>query len=505
MAINKRNIRLIFGLKVRQYRLEKKLSFKDLSQKSGLSVSYLNEIEKGKKYPKSEKIIRLAEALDVSYDQLVSLKLSKKMAPVAELLNSGILDDLPLSIFGLETNTLLELITDVPTKINAFISTIIKIARNYEMSREHFYLAALRSYQEMHDNYFEELEEAVETFVREFDFDLSPPVSVEQITHILKNTYGYTIDTVGLTQYPELSSIRSLYLPDSRYLFINHELTPMQKAFQFGKELAFNYLKLKERPSPHSYGKLNSFEEALNNFKASYFSVALLINRDEMKRDLEDLFESSTWDSEHFLGLMNKYEATPEMFFHRLTNLLPKYFGVNNLFFLRTEQQLDVEPEYYRITKELHLQRQHSPHSVVLDEHYCRRWVSVRILKNLMRSQQVEGGEDCLVDVQHSSYVGTKNEYFCISVARANSPTPNSNVSVTIGIHLDTVAKRKIKFLEHPDIPGKVVHSTCQRCTITDCMERAAPPDQLIRERKIQNAKDQLELLIKSKDQILTS
>ena len=264
------------------------MSFKDLSQKSGLSVSYLNEIEKGKKYPKSEKIIRLAEALDVSYDQLVSLKLSKKMAPVAELLNSGILDDLPLSIFGLETNTLLELITDVPTKINAFISTIIKIARNYEMSREHFYLAALRSYQEMHDNYFEELEEAVETFVREFDFDLSPPVSVEQITHILRNTYGYTIDTVGLTQYPELSSVRSLYLPDSRYLFINHELTPMQKAFQFGKELAFNYLKLKERPSPHNYGKLNSFEEALNNFKASYFSVALLINRDEMKRDLED-------------------------------------------------------------------------------------------------------------------------------------------------------------------------------------------------------------------------
>ncbi|MEM9932627.1 MAG: helix-turn-helix domain-containing protein [Bacteroidota bacterium] len=505
MAINKRNIRLIFGLKVRQYRLEKSLSFKELSAKSGLSVSYLNEIEKGKKYPKSEKIIQIADALDVSYDQLVSLKLSKKMAPVAELLNSGILDDLPLSIFGLETNTLLELITDVPTKINAFISTIIKIARNYEMSREHFYLAALRSYQEMHDNYFEELEEAVASFTEEFEFDHTPPVSTEQITNILQNTYGYTIDHTGLLQYPDLSSIRSLYLPDSRYLFINNDLTPIQKAFQFGKELAFNYLKLKERPSPHSHGKLNSFEEALNNFKASYFSVALLINREEMKNDLEDFFQLEAWDSDRFLSLMNKYEATPEMFFHRLTNLLPTYFGVNNLFFLRTGQQLDVAPEFYSITKELHLHRQHSPHSVILNEHYCRRWVSVRILKNLMRGQQLDSQETCLIDIQKSSYVGTKNEYFCFSAARANAPTPNSNVSVTIGIHMDAVAKRKIKFLEHPDIPQKVVHSTCERCTITDCMERAAPPDQLIRDRKIQKAKDQLELLITSRDQILTS
>ena len=41
------NIRLIFGLKIKQLRNDKKLSLQELAQRSNLSVSYLNEIEKG--------------------------------------------------------------------------------------------------------------------------------------------------------------------------------------------------------------------------------------------------------------------------------------------------------------------------------------------------------------------------------------------------------------------------------------------------------------------------
>jgi len=71
MQNNEQNIRLIFGLKLRQLRQENKLSLVELSGKSGLSVSYLNEIEKGKKYPKAEKIAAISNALGVSYDKLV--------------------------------------------------------------------------------------------------------------------------------------------------------------------------------------------------------------------------------------------------------------------------------------------------------------------------------------------------------------------------------------------------------------------------------------------------
>ena len=49
MSVNKEKIKIILGLKLKQARKEQKLSLAKLSKKSGLSISYLNEIEKGKK------------------------------------------------------------------------------------------------------------------------------------------------------------------------------------------------------------------------------------------------------------------------------------------------------------------------------------------------------------------------------------------------------------------------------------------------------------------------
>ena len=48
-------IKLIFGLKLKQIRTDRSLSLFGLSKLSGLSKSYLNEIENGKKYPKPDK------------------------------------------------------------------------------------------------------------------------------------------------------------------------------------------------------------------------------------------------------------------------------------------------------------------------------------------------------------------------------------------------------------------------------------------------------------------
>ena len=91
MSVSQENVKLIFGLKVRQLRIEKGLSFTQLSKLTGLSASYLNEIEKGKKYPKIEKINILSDALEINFDDLVSLQLSKKLAPLGELLQSNLL------------------------------------------------------------------------------------------------------------------------------------------------------------------------------------------------------------------------------------------------------------------------------------------------------------------------------------------------------------------------------------------------------------------------------
>ena len=50
MNIEKDYIKLIFGLKLKQARTNKNLSLFGLAKITDLSKSYLNEIEKGKKY-----------------------------------------------------------------------------------------------------------------------------------------------------------------------------------------------------------------------------------------------------------------------------------------------------------------------------------------------------------------------------------------------------------------------------------------------------------------------
>ncbi|MDX2284827.1 MAG: helix-turn-helix domain-containing protein [Bacteroidia bacterium] len=475
MTTRKQHVRLIFGLKLKQLRQQKGLSFQELSKAAGVSVSYLNEIEKGKKYPQSDKILALAAALDVSYDQLVSLKLSRKLAPIAELISSGLFDHLPLSHFGLDPGSLLEMIAAAPVQVNAFISTLAKIARNYEMRTENFFFAALRSYQEMHDNYFEDLEEAAGQCARAFGVPAAP-VDAAVLERILTREYGCRIAALPTGDSPELGQFRSVFAPKSNLLYLNPALSAPQRAFALGRELGFQFLGLKDRPLTSSVFEVRSFEEVLSNFKASYFSVALLMDRDAFLAELAALFGQPHWDPAGFLHLMERYQATPEMFLHRISNLLPRFFHIDNLFFLRFQDSLDMGEHNYHMTKELHLSRLHHPHRNDLNEHYCRRWVSVRMLAQLRREQQEGAAPPVLIGAQRSRFAGSRDEYFNITLARSNTPSYRANVSVTLGIHMDANARKRIRFLESPDVPQREVGETCERCLLQDCAERAAAP-----------------------------
>jgi len=121
MNIEEEYIRLIFGLKLKQIRTEKNLSLFGLSKLTNISKSYLNEIEKGKKYPKTDKIALLSQVLDVPYDNMVSLKLDKNLAPLGEILKSKILKEIPLDLFGIQEADLIDIISNAPAKVNAFI------------------------------------------------------------------------------------------------------------------------------------------------------------------------------------------------------------------------------------------------------------------------------------------------------------------------------------------------------------------------------------------------
>lgn len=467
-------IKLIFGLKIKQIRTAKDLSLFKLSKLTGLSKSYLNEIEKGKKYPKTDKIVLLAEAFDVPYDELVSLKLDKNLAPVAEILQSNLLQEIPLELFGIEERDLIEIISNAPMKVNAFISTLIEIGNNYNLTRESFYLASLRSFQEANDNYFPELEKAARDFLTAYWVDQEAYISNESMMEILKEEFGYTIIFEDFKDYKrkELAKIRSIFIKENKHLYINEHTDHDQKRFILAKEIGYNYLKLEERLYTYSWVLFDNFDQLLNNFYASYFAGALLLPEKDLVDDLNKLFIEEEHDLSKFLTFFGKYTESPETVYQRMTNLLPKHFNIRDLFFLRITTKKGSDN--FRLTKELHLNQQQSPQANETDEHYCRRWVSLNVLKEM--------GEDETSNTTHrmaaqiSIYPFNNNQkYYVISSATQDPFNPDYLRSVSIGL-LHKQVQRKVKFLGDPAIPVKEVAVTCENCGMDNCLERVAPP-----------------------------
>ena len=489
MAVDQ-NTKIIFGLKVKQLRKQYNLSFQELKDLSGLSVSYLNEIEKGKKYPRQNKIDALAEALRTTSEELVSRQLSKNLMPLADLLDSNFLQEIPLDLFGIEAAKVVEIIANAPTKVGAFISSLVEISRKYELRQQHFYFSALRSYQEMHNNFFEEIEEEVSVFAKDNRLSTSSSISSETLMRLLHRKYKYKIEEDGLSEYEELKSLRSVFIPKRKRLLLNYDLNDSQKGFVLGKELAFNHLKLKNRLYTSTFLKVKSFDQVLNNFKAAYFSNALLINRESLIADLKNFFKLNRWNSMALFAIMDKYQASPEMFLHRLTNLIPEYFGIDDLFFLRFNHTPGAE-KYY-LTKELHLNRQHRPHGNEVDQHYCRRWVSIWLFDDLMKLQQSNRYIKPVIDVQRSKYIGSEDEYFCITIASPGHPTPDTNISVTIGFYINEKLKETIRFWDDDNIPSRWVNVTCERCPAVDCEQRAVPATYIEHNEKIKSMEETL-------------
>ncbi|MPR36745.1 helix-turn-helix domain-containing protein [Salmonirosea aquatica] len=493
MTLSTENVKIVFGLKLKQLRLDQGLSLSEVSQKSGLSISYINEIEKGKKYPKSDKIIALAAALGVEYDALVSLKLSKRLEPISELLSSNVLSELPLDLFGIDQSTLLEMLSDAPTRVSAFIGTLIEIARNYNMSVEQFYLSALRTYQEMNDNYFEEIEHAAEAYLAQKGISDDRVPDEKYLEEILTQDYQYTIKSINATKNPELKSVRSLLVPhpEGNILLMNVNLTSVQKSFVYGREIGYQFMKLKNRLFTTSLVEVESFEQLLNNYKASYFSSAIIIRRSLLVPRLKAFFSQKTWQPGELLEMIDTFNTTPESFCYRLSNILPKHFGINQLFFLRFNNF--AGRNQFELTKEMHIARKHIPHTVK-DEYYCRRWVSLTILLDLAEKMKRGESGKTICQAQLSSYVGTSEQYLMISFAQQTASSQNQNVSVSMGIFVNEESRKVIAFLDDPAIRRRLVNETCERCSLFDCKERMAAP--LVLNRKHQH--EELQKTIKT-------
>ena len=359
-------IKTVFGLKMKQFRQKRNISLQELSNQTGLSKSYLNEIENGKKYPKHDKIAQLATALNCNYNDLVSTKLDKSLSPIVEIIQSDFFKEIPLDLFGINKNNLISIISDAPKKVTAFVNTLIEISKNYNLSKERFYFAVVRSFQELYDNYFPEIEEKASAYSIENKIPYKPNSADLEI--ILTEKFHYEIRNVDFEKYGATGKLRSLYIPEKRLLLLNELLDEDQKTFIFAKEIGYNVLNLNPRPNTYSWLDFTSFEELLSNYYASYFAGCLLIHKGILTEKISQFFKSEDWEPENFENLIEEFTNSPETFYYRLTNILPQEHGIKDLFYLCFTKKKNSDK--LEILKELHLNQQQAPHANATNEHY---------------------------------------------------------------------------------------------------------------------------------------
>ncbi|MDP1581759.1 MAG: helix-turn-helix domain-containing protein [Candidatus Didemnitutus sp.] len=470
------NLRFILGLKLNQLRKQKGQSLKEVAGRAGIAISYLNEIEKGKKYPKPEKILSLAKALGTTYDELVSLQLGEKLHPLSGVLKSGILEEIPLEVFGLTPLGLLEMMAASPDKISALFDTFVKIAHRFDVTVEHLLLAAMRSYVEQNKNYFEDIELAAENFRQRHEWARRPSPDLARLQAHLSQTHGYTFDETTLASSAALTGLRAITLAgDTAHprLLLNPQLGGWQKAFLLAREIGYRELGLRETVTTSPLTKVESFDQLLNNFRASYFAGALLLDRQLLVNDLRQFFARATWDGAALVAIKRRYQATPEMFFHRLSQIVPHFFGLEQMYFVRFDHRRGT-PDV-RIGKELHYQRMHASHSIGVNEHYCRRWVSLRSLHELELLQSKSKTTATVPGGQRSRFYSTNDDYFSISLAHPHSLEPGMNSCVTLGFLVNDALKKTVNFWNDPALPVQIVGDTCERCALTDCTDRIVP------------------------------
>lgn len=469
---------------MKSFRTELRLSLRELSKKSGIAVSYLSEIESGKKYPKPDKLLSLSQALEVDYDQLVSTKVDKNLDPFAALINSDLIKLFPFHLFGISAGDILGLFKNNPENAQAFLQTFLQIGRAYDMSLENFLFAALRTWLRQRNNYFPNLEKLARQSRKDHGID-SGDSTYEQLSRILLEKYSYQIEETDFANHPELREFRSI-LKDNKLLCINTNLLPSQKAFILAREIGFNELSITERPLTSSWIKVQSFDKLVNNFKASYFGGALLLPRDPVAEDINLLLEQKEWNTHLFTSLLDRHQATPEMLLYRMSQLLPGVFGLKDIFYFRFTNS--ANPQTIKLTKELNMTETLVPFGLGFNEHYCRRLMPLRLLNQLRHEYlTVTAG------AQKVTFVKDGTQFLLLSMARPLSLSKERGSAIALGIKIDRKSATTINFLNDKTIDTEEVSETCERCPLTNCSERVVEASIISDQMKAANRKEALQ------------
>ena len=452
------------GSRIRKERRSKGLSQFELSKDLGISASYLNLLESGRRNITVPLLIKIGNELGLSLKDLTVESNNRILSDVMEVLSNEIFED--LDITNLETA---EFISNNPNIAKALLTLndsykslrddmqnrleIMDVESSIkEKKSTRLPVEIVSDFLQENKNYFDPLERKSEELRDRIGLRFGPGIGSTEIkfTSYLKSEHNIEVKIVPPED--DQKSVRK-YDRKNNILFLSEMLTYTARNFHLAYQIAFtDGQKLIEKIIEENNFYSDEVIPLLKISLLNYFAAALIMPYD-------DFLESAKKYKYDIEILMHHYAASFEQITHRLTNLQrPGNNGVP-FHFLKTDIAGNVSKRFS--LSGIHIPRHGGS---------CPRWnVYIAFLSPGKIHPQISRMPDGKI-------------YFCIARAFEKGiekhGMPKSFVS--IGLGCDMQYAKELTYSEGMDLQNKKLETpigvSCRICPRVDCQQRAFPP-----------------------------
>lgn len=450
------------GSKVRKERRSKGLSQSVLSKKLGISASYLNLIESGRRTITVPLLIKIGNELSLSLKDLTVENNKRLLSDVMEVLSNELFEDLDITnhdtaefisnnpniakaLLALN-DTYRSLRDDTQNRLEALdVESSVKERKSSRLPVE-----IVSDFLQENKNYFDVLEKKAESIRQEIYFEEGHrTIGHSLIQHLFKE---HSTKVKVVTPEENEKSVKR-YDRNKNTLFVSEMLNYSSRNFHLAYQIAFfegeeviNKIINKNKIS--SQDVIDLLKISLLNYLAS----AILMPYD----DFLNATKKFRYDVEL---LMHHFATSFEQVTHRLTNLQkPNNEGVP-FHFLKTDNAGNVSKRFS--LSGIHIPRHGGA---------CPRW-------NVYSAFSSPGKINTQISRMPDGKV-----YFCIARAFEKGIEKYGAIKsfVSIGLGCDMRYAKELTYADGMDLQNKKLETpigiSCRICPRTDCEQRAFPP-----------------------------
>ena len=450
------------GSKVRKARRSKGLSQTDLSKKLGISASYLNLIESGRRTITVPLLIKIGNELSISLKDLTIESNKRLLADVMEVLSSEQFEDLDIT-----NHDTTEFISNNPNIAKALLALndsyrslrddtqnrleeldVRSSVKEKESSR--LPVEIVSDFLQENKNYFESLENKAESIRQKIYFEEGHRTIGHSLIQHLSDEHKTKVEVI--TPDEDEKYIKK-YDQKKNTLFISEMLSYPSRNFHLAYQIAF-FEGEEDIDKIININKISS-QDVLNLLKISllnYLASAILMPYDDFLTSAKKF----RYDVEL---LMHHFATSFEQVTHRLTNLQkPGKEGVP-FHFVKTDNAGNVSKRFS--LSGIHIPRHGGA---------CPRWNVYSAFSNPRK-----------INTQISRMPDGK-VFFCIARSFEKGIEKHGAIKsfVSIGLGCDVRYAREITYADGIDLQNKKLETpigiSCRICPRTDCEQRAFPP-----------------------------